>query len=96
VNKDLFSGINRVKEYLRPISHPDKPKLFIFSSCVNLIREIKAYWWGNNDAPVKRDDHALDELRYFIMSKPEAYVPKTVKSEIELDKERLMRRIKRR
>lgn len=95
VNKDLFSGINRVKEYLRPLKTPDKPKLFIFSSCVNLIREIKSYWWGKSDAPVKRDDHALDELRYFIMSKPEPYTAPVVKSEIQLDKERLIRKLRR-
>ncbi|MFR1565375.1 MAG: terminase large subunit domain-containing protein [Christensenellales bacterium] len=96
VNKDLFSGINRVKEYLRPLAAPGRPRLYIFSSCVNLIREIKSYWWGDGDAPRKKDDHALDELRYFIMSRPEPYVPPVVKSEIALDKERLIRRLKRR
>ncbi len=96
VNKDMFSGINRVKEYLKPISSPDKPRLYIFSSCVNLIREIKGYWWGEGDIPKKRDDHALDELRYFIMSRPEPYIPAREKSEIALDKERLIRRIGRR
>lgn len=35
VNKDLFSGINRVKQYLK------SNKIFIFKTCVNLIREIK-------------------------------------------------------
>lgn len=95
VNKDLFSGINRVKEYLKPVSAPDRPRLYIFSSCVNLIREIKGYWWGEGDVPKKRDDHALDELRYFIMSRPEPYVPPVVKSEIALDKERLIRKLRR-
>lgn len=66
VNKQLFAGITRVKEYLgaRP------PRIYIFKNCVNLIRELKGYWWGDGDAPVKRDDHALDELRYYIMSRP--------------------------
>ncbi len=96
VNKDLFSGINRVKEYLKPLAAPDRPRLYIFSSCVNLIREIKSYWWGEGDAPRKKEDHALDELRYFIMSRPEPYVPPVEKSEIALDKERLIRRLRRR
>lgn len=96
VNKDLFSGINRVKEYLRPLAAPGKPRLYIFSSCVNLIREIKSYWWGDGDAPRKKDDHALDELRYFIMSRPGAVCAAGRKSEIALDKERLIRRLKRR
>lgn len=96
VNKDLFSGINRVKEYLKPLSAQGKPRLYVFSTCVNLIREIKGYFWGEGDVPKKRDDHALDELRYFIMSRPEPYVEKTSKSEIQLDKERLIRRLKNR
>lgn len=96
VNKDLFSGINRVKEYLKPMDNPSEPRLYIFSNCVNLIREIKGYRWGDGDAPVKRDDHALDELRYFIMSRPEPYKPKIEKSAIELDKDRLIRRLGRR
>jgi len=69
VNKDLFSGINRVKSYFK--NSLGERKLFIFKNCVNLIREIKGYYWGNNDAPIKKDDHALDELRYYIMSRPE-------------------------
>ena len=69
VNKDLFSGITKVKRYLKAVDGTSK--LFIFSTCTNLIREIKSYFWGNNDAPIKRDDHCLDELRYYIMSRPE-------------------------
>ena len=65
VNKDLFTGINRVKSYLKPID--GRPKLYIFKTCVNLIRELKGYYWGSGEAPLKKDDHALDELRYYIM-----------------------------
>ena len=91
VNKDLFSGIARVKQYLKPAS--GKPRLYIFSTCVNLIRELKSYRWGagENDAPKKVDDHALDELRYYIMTKPENSAPKKQKTIIEKDKERLFR-----
>lgn len=66
VNKELFAGIANVKAYFaaRP------PRIFIFKTCVNLIRELKSYWWGKGDTPVKRDDHALDELRYYLMTKP--------------------------
>ena len=96
VNKDIFSGINRIKDYLKPISRPDSPRIYIFSSCVNLIRELKTYEWGAGENPKKVDDHALDELRYFIMSRPEPYRPISVKSEIQLDKERLIKRLGRR
>ena len=93
VNKDLFSGIARVKKYLRSLD--GRAKLFIFSNCVKLIYEIKKYWWGNGDNPIKKDDHALDELRYYIMSRPEPAMLKVEKTEIQKDKERLLRRIKR-
>lgn len=91
VNKDLFAGINRVKQYLMT---DGKPRLFIFETCVNLIRELKAYRWGDGDRPVKTDDHCLDELRYYLMSRPTPPKPRENKSVIALDKERLIRRRK--
>ncbi len=91
VNKDLFSGIERVKQYLN--HDPVKPKLYIFKNCVNLIREFKSYWWGEGDSPKKYDDHALDELRYYLMRKPALSPLKPVKTEIQKDKERLIRKI---
>jgi len=69
VNKDLFSGISRVKSYLK--SADGRTRLYIFKNCVNMIREFKGYFWGEGDVPKKGDDHALDELRYYIMSRPE-------------------------
>ena len=93
VNKDLYSGINRVKSYLK--NAEGKSKLFIFKNCVNMIREIKGYFWGNEDAPVKKDDHAMDDLRYYIMNRPENIEPQKAKSEIQKDKERLIKKLRR-
>ena len=93
VNKDLFSGISRVKSYIK--NAEGKSRLFIFKNCVNLIREIKGYFWSSDgDNPTKKDDHALDELRYYIMNRPD--IPKLFKekSVIQKDKERLFRKIK--
>lgn len=92
VNKDLYSGINRVKSYLK--NADGISKLFIFKNCTNMIREIKGYFWGNNDAPIKKDDHAMDELRYYIMSRPENQPPQKQKTLVQKDKERLMRKLK--
>jgi len=90
VNKDLFSGINRVKSYFK--NALGQRRLYIFRNCVNLIREIKGYFWGNNDLPVKKDDHALDELRYYIMSRPEnKEKKKEYLSPIQQNKEKLIR-----
>lgn len=92
VNKDLYSGIQRIKSLFeqRP------PKIYIFKNCVNLIRELKSYWWGDNDRPKKTDDHALDELRYFVMTQPRPTKPiPPPKSQIQIDKERMMRDARR-
>lgn len=91
VNKDLFSGISTVKRYLKV--QDGKAKLYIFRNCVNLIREIKNYRWGKEDAPVKEDDHALDELRYYLMKKPQNIPVKPAKTLVQLNKERLYRKI---
>ncbi len=92
VNKDLYSGIQRIKSLLCS----DPPKIYIFKTCSNMIREIKSYWWGANDRPKKIDDHAMDEMRYFVMSRPlPAKEILTQKSNIQKDKESLIRNIKR-
>ena len=93
VNKDMFSGISRVKSYLK--NAKNEAKLFIFSNCVNMIREIKCYWWGNEDAPIKKDDHAMDDLRYYIMSRPEnATLEKEKPTMIQIHKEKLLSRVR--
>ena len=90
VNKDLYSGIQRIKS----LFNQKPPRIYIFKTCTNLIRELKSYWWGDGDKPKKVDDHALDELRYFVMTQPRATVPEPPKkSEIQLDKERMMRSV---
>lgn len=54
------------------------PRLFIFKNCVNLITEFPAYQWrkmrslgSRNQMEQPRDfkDHALDALRYAVMSR---------------------------
>lgn len=94
VNKDVFSGIQRVKSYLK--NGLGEAKLFIFNTCTNLIREIKSYRWGKGDSPVKVDDHSMDELRYYIMSRPENKRPKELLSDVQLKKEQLIRGLRRR
>ena len=91
VNKDMFSGIQCVKQYLKV--NDGKPKLYIFPNCVNLINELKSYRWGDGDTPKKVDDHCLDEMRYYLMTKPENLPPKKQKTIIQKDKERLIRKL---
>ncbi len=93
VNKDLWSGIAEVKSRFK--SRP--PSIVIFRNCVNMIREIKGYYWGNGDAPVKADDHAMDELRYYLMSRPRAHPsPRRSETVQEKYKNKLIRQVGRR
>lgn len=94
VNKDVFSGIARVKSYLKRDN--GEPNLYIFSNCTNMIAEFKGYCWGNGDLPVKREDHCMDELRYFIMTRPRPAVKEegTI-SPVQADKMRRIRRLNR-
>lgn len=91
VNKSVYSGINKVKALLKPLN--GNPKLFVFANCVNMIREFKGYLWGANDSPVKRDDHAMDELRYYCANLAERKQP-VQKTWVQLDKERLSRKLR--
>ena len=92
VNKDVFSGIQKVKSYLKNAN--GETKIFIFNTCKNLIREIKTYRWGKGDSPVKVDDHSMDELRYYIMNRPENKKPKTELNLIQKEKEKLIKNLR--
>ncbi len=95
VNKDLFSGISVVKRYLKDAN--GDAHLFIFKNCVNLISELKSYWWGKEDAPIKKDDHCLDELRYYLMDKEKSLSVKKTgqeKSLLQKNKEKLLKKLK--
>lgn len=91
VNKDVFSGISRVKSYLKRDN--GEANIYVFSNCVNMIDEFKTYSWADGDTPVKRDDHCMDELRYYIMKRPAPADKESVLSPVAADK---LRRIKRR
>lgn len=68
-NNEVNVGIDRVKTYLKPNVRTNKPKLFIFESCENLIAEISEYRWqelgsgqtgrlNEKEKPRKYNDHA--------------------------------------
>ena len=93
VNKDVFSGIARVKSYLKRGN--GEGDIFIFSTCVNMIDEFKSYSWGSGDCPVKRDDHCMDELRYYIMNRPKPAEKREELSPVAADKLRRIRHRRR-
>ncbi len=86
-NNDKTPGIDRVKQYLKVDPRTNKPKIYIFNSCVNLIEEMSQYKYkelnagqqgrmNEKEEPVKVNDHCCDALRYLIMGRPDA--PKLV------------------
>jgi len=78
---NLEAGVNRVAS-LFETDHTGRPRILIDPSCRNLIREARTYRWAKyatrkaemqNDPkvkPEKRNDHALDDLRYAAMTRP--------------------------
>ena len=61
-----------------------------------MIREFKSYWWGSGDNPIKKDDHCLDELRYYLMNLTNfCSNAREEKNEIQRDKEKLARQLRR-
>lgn len=77
-NNDVFSGIEYTKWLFQPdpaLAIGDgvaRPRLRIHRRCRNLIKQLISYRWEQNKtgvrdarmAPVKKDDHAVDALRY--------------------------------
>ena len=59
-----------------------------------MIREIKSYSWGTDENPIKKNDHAMDELRYYIMSKTDVEQDKNQMSETLKYKHRLISNLK--
>lgn len=75
---DKKAGINLIKQLLRSDDETKRPRLFIFNTCYNLIREMTRYRYkslggrseeSGSDDPVKVLDHAIDALRYMVSSK---------------------------
>lgn len=99
--KDQWSGIQRVKQYLTLREADDKeawprgkPRIFIFRTCPNMIKEFKSYRWkpDTDHEVVKTGDDAMDDLRYYISTRPEAYSAPEIKTAVQRHKEELTRR----
>jgi len=69
---DVGAGINRVGEMFKA------DNIKIFSTCTNLIWELERFHWAEQRTgiggeptakPFKKDDHAVDALRYLVMSR---------------------------
>lgn len=86
-NNARIDGWARVHEYLRVDEKTEQPSLFIFSTCLNLIRTLPMLVHDKlhpEDLDTDGEDHAGDTLRYLLMSRPRRSTkPKTEPSTVE-------------
>lgn len=75
VNKDVWGGINTVRRFIN-VPGTNRSALFVHESCENLIYEFPRYSRKYNKSldvfmedPVKKEDHSLDCLRYYLHTK---------------------------
>lgn len=74
-DNDVISGINRVCQALK------NGEIFFSPACTDTVREFSIYRWDNSirrDAPKKENDHAMDDIRYFVstvLNKSEVSLP---------------------
>lgn len=62
-DNDVLKGINLVCSALK------NDEIFFYPTCADAIREFSIYRWDNGikrDAPKKENDHAMDDIRYFV------------------------------
>lgn len=63
-------AVNTVVDGIRNVtSMLNSKRLFIHSSCKDSIKEFKLYSWddkAHEDKVVKENDHAMDDIRYFV------------------------------
>lgn len=63
-NNDVITGIRNVSSALK------QNKLKFNENCKDIIKEFSLYCWNEKsgkDIPVKENDHAMDDMRYFVM-----------------------------
>ena len=71
-DKNRVAGKTQIHEHLRQREN-GRPRLQIFSNCVNLIKELQGIPLSKTnpeDVDTHASDHAYDALRYLIMSRP--------------------------
>ena len=62
---DVTDGIRKVQSAFRD------GKIRISPACKSAIKEFSLYRWDNSslkDAPKKEHDHAMDDIRYFVLN----------------------------
>ena len=66
-NNDVIAGIRTVGNCLA------RKLITVGEDCADLEKEFEGYSWGDNEQPVKQEDHACDGLRYVAMDMCQRY-----------------------
>ena len=77
-DKNREAGKIQVHERLRVNPATGRPKMQIFNTCVNIIKQLQYIPLDKNnreDVDTKAEDHAYDALRYGVMSRPRVEDP---------------------
>ncbi len=80
-NNSVVEGITAVADLIRVDKRVGRARLFICRRCSNTIREMRSYRWSRqtvqqsgrvdpSEKVQKKDDHAMDALRYLAASRP--------------------------
>jgi phage terminase large subunit-like protein len=86
-NNNVDSGISYVQIMFR------EQQLIITTRCKETLKELRKYRWDRHltkirdrsnlkEKPVKKDDHAMDSLRYGVMSRPTKFAIDTQSREV--------------
>lgn len=62
-DNDVITGINSVCQALK------NDEIYFYPNCADTLREFSIYRWDSSikrDAPKKENDHAMDDIRYFV------------------------------
>ena len=85
-DKNRIAGKIQIHEYLK-LQQSGRPKLQIFNTCPNLIRELQSIPLDKSnpeDVDTKASDHAYDALRYLIMARPRVHDTYSQMRELQL------------
>lgn len=72
IDKDVESGIQTVKKFLKSLASPDPKMFFAQETCQDIIIEFQSYHFKTDaaghvtDDPAKENDHWLDAIRYAV------------------------------
>lgn len=76
LRSNILQGLESVRQQLK-VREDGKPGLYISKQCVETIKEFNLYSYpesSDSEEPLKKYDHAMDAIRYFVVSWKRGYI----------------------